>query len=252
MLDAFGQPQSVVVLGGTSDIAGDIVDRLCARRCKTVVLAGRDRARLADAAARAARAGAAHVTEVVFDGREVTGGTATVDRCFDAAGDVDVVLLAVGVLSGRDSDLDAVHAAEVAAVTYAWPVAAATRAAARLCDQGYGRLVILSSVAGLRVRRANFVYGSAKAGLDAFALALADAVRDRGVTVQVVRPGFVRTKMTAGLPTAPFAITSSSVADAVVAGLATEDTVIWSPPMLRWIFGIITRLPTAAWKRLPG
>lgn len=252
MLDAFAQPQSIVVLGGTSDIAGAVIDRLCASRCRTVVLAGRDPARLRDAAGQAERAGAAHVTEVAFDGREVTAAAETVDRCFDAAGDVDVVLLAVGVLSGRENERDALHAANVAAVTYAWPVAAATRAAARLADQGYGRLVVLSSVAGLRVRRANFVYGSAKAGLDAFALGLADAVRDSGVTVQVVRPGFVRTKMTAGLPAAPLATTPEAVADAVVAGLATSDTVLWVPRMLEWVFAVLTRLPSAVWKRLPA
>lgn len=252
MLDAFGQPQSIVVLGGTSDIAGAVVDRLCARRCRTVVLAGRDPARLRDAAARATRAGATQLSEVVFDAREVTAAGTTVDRCFDAAGDVDVVLLAVGVLSGRDNELDAAHAADVAAVTYAWPVAAATRAAARLVDQGYGRLVVLSSVAAVRVRRANFVYASAKAGLDAFALELADTVRASGVTVQVIRPGFVRTKMTAGLPAAPFATTPAAVADAVVTGLATTDTVIWVPQALRWVFGVLTLVPTAIWKRLPG
>jgi decaprenylphospho-beta-D-erythro-pentofuranosid-2-ulose 2-reductase len=252
VLDPFGQPQSVVVLGGTSDIAGAVVDRLCARRCRTVVLAGRDPDRLGIASARAKDAGASQVAEVVFDAREVTRAPATVDRCFVSAGDVDLVLIAVGVLSGRRDERDATHAADVAAVTYAWPVAAATRAAALLHDQGYGRIVVLSSVAGVRVRRANFLYGSAKAGLDVFALQLGDAAREGGVTVQVVRPGFVRTKMTAGIPAAPFATTPEEVADAVVAGLATSARVIWVPPVLGPLFALLNRLPEALWSRLPG
>lgn len=253
MLDAFGQPQSIVVLGGTSDIAGAVVDRLCARRCRTVVLAGRDAGRLAVSAARAEDAGAQRVAQVVVDATDVPGAAASVERCFAAAGgEVDVVLVAVGVLSGREDELDADHAARVAAVTYAWPVAAVTRAAALLAEQGYGRIVVLSSVAGVRVRRANFVYGSAKAGLDAFGRGLGDALRGTGVSVQVVRPGFVRTKMTEGMPAAPFATTADAVADVVVAGLGTPATVLWAPPVLRAAFAVLTRLPAAIWRRLPG
>lgn len=252
MLDAFGQPQSIVVLGGTSDIAGAVVDRLCARRCRTVVLAGRDTGRLSAAAARAEAAGAERVAQVTFDAAAVTEAARVVDRCFEAAGDVDVVLVAVGVLSGRANELDAGHAAEVASATYAWPVAAVTHAASRLVAQGYGRIVVLSSVAGVRVRRANFVYGSAKAGLDAFSLGLADALEGTGVTVQVVRPGFVRSKMTAGMPDAPFATTPEAVADAVVAGLERADHVVWAPRVLRAVFGVLARLPAPVWKRLPG
>jgi decaprenylphospho-beta-D-erythro-pentofuranosid-2-ulose 2-reductase len=253
VLDAFGQPQSVVVLGGTSDIARAVVERLCARRCSSVVLAGRDRERLADASSSARRAGATHAAEILCDARDVASAAETVDKCFDASPEgVDLVLVAVGVLSGRQDERDAARAAEVASVTYAWPVAAMTRAAARLAEQGYGRIVVLSSVAGVRVRRANFVYGSAKAGLDAFALGLADALEGTGVTVQVVRPGFVRTKMTAGMPAAPFATTADAVADAMIAALGRAEPVVWVPSVLRLLFAVLELLPKAVWKRLPG
>lgn len=252
MLDAFGQPQSLVVLGGTSEIAAAVVDRLCAERCRTVVLAARDAGRLSAAKDRATAAGAERVDEVLFDAGDVAGAAQTVEQCFQTAGDVDVVLVAVGVLSGRQNELDASHSADVATVTYAWPVAAITQAASLLAQQGYGRIVVLSSVAGVRVRRANFVYGSAKAGLDAFALGLADALDGTGVRVQVVRPGFVRTKMTAGMPGAPFATTPGAVADVVVAGLGNTATVLWAPPVLRFVFSVLRRLPAAVWARLPG
>lgn len=252
MEDAFGQPQSVVVLGGTSDIAGEVVRALAGKRARTVVLAGRDDERLGRSASAAKEAGAERVETVVFDGADALGAGRAVDECFEAAGEVDLVLVAIGELSRRSEEFDPVRTAQVATTTYAWPAAAMSRAAARLVEQGHGRIAVLSSVAGVRVRRANFVYGSAKAGLDAFALGLAEALRGSGIIVQVVRPGFVRTKMTVGLPAAPFATTPTAVAEAVVAGLESRAAVIWVPPVLRWLFAVLRSLPAALWRRLPG
>ena len=79
---------------------------------------------------------------------------------------------------------------------------------------------MLSSVAGIRVRRSNFVYGSAKSGLDAFAQGLCEALHGTGVSLYIVRPGFVRTKMTAGRSSAPFAVEAPRVASDIVLGLA--------------------------------
>lgn len=250
MLDAFGQPQSLVVLGGSSDIAGAVVRVLAGRRCTTVVLAGRDPARLEHAAGDARAAGASAVTPVLFDATRVEGATQVVDDCFAAAGDVDMVLMAVGLLSDQRDELDARRSAEVAAVNYSWPVAALTRAAARMAEQGAGRIVVLSSAAAVRARRANFVYGSAKAGLDVFALGLAEALRGTGVVVQVVRPGVVRTKMTEGLPPVPLTTGPDAVADAVVAGLQSGTPVIWSPPVLRVAALAMRAMPQALWRRV--
>lgn len=252
MLDAFGQPQSMVVLGGTSDIGRAVVRALAGRRCRTLALAGRDPDRLERAAAEAMEAGARRVATVVFEASDAAGAARTVDECFAALGRVDLVLVAVGVLSHKGQELDPARAAEVATVDFAWPAAAMTRAAALLAEQGQGRIVVLSSVAGVRVRQANFVYGSAKAGLDAFSLGLGEALRGSGVGVQVVRPGFVRTKMTAGMAAAPFATTPDAVAAAVVAGLGTRAPVVWVPAQLRWLFLVLRALPSALWRRLPG
>ena len=252
MLDAFGQPQSVVVLGGTSDLAGAIVQALVRRRCRTVVLAGRDDQRLAASASAASAAGAEHVSTVRFDALDVAGAAATVDEAFDAAGTTDLVLLAVGVLSHERDELDPARTAEVVTATYSWPATALTRAAARLRAQGYGRIVVLSSVAAVRVRRQNFVYASAKAGLDAFSLGLSEALRGTGVAVQIVRPGRVPTKMTEGLPSAPMSSTPEAVADAVMAGLESGAPVIWVPGAARWAMGLARLVPQALWRRIPG
>ena len=254
MLDAFGQPQTLVVLGGTSDIAGAIVGSLAAGRCRSVVLAGRDAAALGGAADRAREAGAEVVETVVFDATDVGHAGETVERCFAAAGGpVDMVLVAVGLLGDQHRDeVDAGRVAELITVNFTWPAAAAAAAADRLRGQGQGRIVVLSSVAGVRVRRANFLYGAAKAGLDAFARGLAEATRGSGVGVQVVRPGFVRTKMTAGLRPAPLAASPEEVAEAVRRGCGTDRPVIWAPPVLRWAFLVLRHLPQPLWRRLPG
>jgi len=111
---------------------------------------------------------------------------------------------------------------------------------------------VLSSVAGERVRRANFVYGSTKAGLDGFAQGLGDALAGSGAGVLVVRPGFVATKMTAGRAPAPLATTPEAVADAVVAGIARGKETVWVPPALRWVFAAFRHLPRSVWRKIPN
>jgi decaprenylphospho-beta-D-erythro-pentofuranosid-2-ulose 2-reductase len=249
--DAFGRPQSVVVLGGTSDIAGALLDRW-AERCRSLVLAGRDHAGLEKVAGRF-RSSASQVETVTFDAA-AGDAQATVARCFDAAPEpVDVVVMAVGELGEQHADeRDPDRVADMVTINFTWPAAALTAAAECLRRQGHGRIVVLSSVAGVRVRRANYVYGAAKYGLDGFALGLADTLDASGVSLHLVRPGFVRTKMTAGRPAAPFAVDSDRVAADIVAGIARGQPVIWSPPAVGWLFSVLRILPEPIWRRLPG
>ena len=253
MYDAFGHPQSVVVLGGTSDIAREIVNVLAGQRCRTVVLAGRDTTALERIARELGRS-VAKVATVSFDATSTDDVDKTVRRCFEAADEqVDLVIVAVGELGTPDEDeVDPSRIAQMMTVNLTWPAAASAVVAARLQQQGHGRIVVLSSVAGYRVRRSNFIYGSTKAGLDAFALGLNEAVRGTGISVHVVRPGFVHTKMTAGRPAAPFAVGPERVANDVVRGLERGDTIIWSPSALRYVFSVLRLLPQALWRRLPG
>lgn len=254
MQDAFGHPQRLVVLGGTSDIARALAARLCRERVRTVVLAGRSASLLAAAALELTDAGATRVETVAFDAREPALAADTVAACLEAAGGpVDLVVVAVGALGdqGLDED-DAARALEVVNVNYAWPVAALAALRGRLVAQGTGRILVVSSVAGVRVRRVNYLYGGAKAGLDATCLGMAESLRGTGVALQVLRPGFVRSKMTEGRTEQPFTTDVDAVADVAVAGLSSEATVLWSPPPLRFVFGALQLLPTSLWRRLPG
>ena len=251
MIDALGAPQSVALLGGSSEIGLAVARRLVARRARRVVLAGR--ASEALSAARDDLAGrGAEVDVVDLDADAVDGHDAAVDALF-AGGDLDVVVLAVGVLGDQErAEADADHAVAVARTTYLGPLSLSMRVAERLRAQGHGVLVVLSSVAADRARRSNYVYGSAKAGLDALAQGLDAALVGSGARVLVVRPGFVRTRMTEGMDPAPFATDPDVVAQAVEKALARQTRVVYAPGVLRPVMGVLKALPTPVFRRLPG
>ena len=253
MIDATGMPQTAVVIGGGSRIARGTLMLLADRRLSAVVLAGRDEAGLQATATELRAHGVERVLTWSLDVAETDRLDAFAERAVSELGSVDLVLMAVGALGA--SDLDALNTEAVSrtiVTNFAGPAAILGAFVATLRAQGTGRIVVLSSVAGVRVRKANFVYGAAKAGIDGFALGLGDALEGTGVGVTVVRPGFVRTKMTAGLKAAPFAVESQVVADAVVRGLETGASVVWVPPVLRPLLALMRLLPRGLWRRIPG
>ncbi|MBT3167418.1 decaprenylphospho-beta-D-erythro-pentofuranosid-2-ulose 2-reductase [Streptomyces sp. Vc74B-19] len=250
MKDAFGLPQSLLVLGGTSEIALAVARRLIARRTRTVWLAGRPSPGLG-AAADQLRGLGAEVRTVAFDALDPATHEEALGKVF-AEDDVDMVLLAFGTLGDQARDeRDPGAAVRVAQTNYTGAVSAGLVCAGALQAQGHGSLVVLSSVAGERARRANFIYGSSKAGLDAFAQGLGDALYGTGVHVMVVRPGFVRTRMTAGLPEAPLATTPEAVASAVELGLRRRSETVWVPGALRLVMSALRHLPRGVFRRLP-
>jgi decaprenylphospho-beta-D-erythro-pentofuranosid-2-ulose 2-reductase len=253
MRDALGAVQSVLVLGGTSEIALATVRQLVAQRCRRVVLAGRDVAALEAGAESLRSAGATRVEAVAFDALDTSSHRKVLGDAFGAAGggDVDLVLVAFGVLGDQGTfDDDPEAAAEAVRVNYVGTVSAGLAAAQALKAQGHGTIVFLSSVAGERARRDNYVYGSSKAGVDAFAQGLGDALVGTGVRVLVVRPGFVHTRMTAGMDPAPFSTTPDAVATQILRGLQKGSEVVWAPPLLRVVFSGLRHLPRPLWRKV--
>jgi decaprenylphospho-beta-D-erythro-pentofuranosid-2-ulose 2-reductase len=252
MKDAVGNVQSVLVLGGGSELGLAIAERLARPRHATVVLAGRHPERLEQPAATLRAAGAGRVETMAFDADETGTHQAFVDKVVGAVGDLDVVVLAFGLLGDQAADeAGGDGAVRLAHTNYTGAVSIGLAVARRLEEQGHGTLVVLSSVAGERARRSNFIYGSSKAGLDAFAQGLGHALAGTGGRVVIVRPGFVRTKMTAGMPAAPMATTAEAVADATAAALASGREIVWVPGALRWAFAVVRHLPTPVFRRLP-
>ena len=253
MRDALGSVQSVLVLGGGSEIALATVRALVARRTRTVVLAARRPGELESAAGDLRAAGATTVDTVAFDAQgDAEAHARLVDDVFDRHGDIDLVLVAAGVLGEQSRDEhDGAAARAVIGTNFLGLVSAIVPSAERMRAQGHGTLCVLSTVAGERPRRSNFVYGSSKSGLDAFAQGLGDSLAGTGVNVVVVRPGFVHTRMTEGLDPAPFATTPEKVAEATLEGIAKGAHTVWAPPILRYVMSVLRHVPRPIFRRLP-
>jgi decaprenylphospho-beta-D-erythro-pentofuranosid-2-ulose 2-reductase len=249
--NALGAIQSLLVLGGSSDIGAAIAERLVPDGCRSIVLAGRRPDAMELVAARLRTAGA-DVAITAWDATDVGGHADAMKAAWDAAGgDVDCAVLAAGVLGDQPRlREDPAAAAELAVANYAGPVSTLLHVARRFEEQGHGVLVVLSSVAGERPRRSNFVYGSSKAGLDAFAQGLADSLVGSGVRVIVVRPGFVRSSMTEGRDPAPLATTPGAVADAVADAIASGKGTVWVPATFRYLMTALRHLPRPVWRKV--
>jgi decaprenylphospho-beta-D-erythro-pentofuranosid-2-ulose 2-reductase len=252
MQDALGAVQSVLVLGGGSDIARSTLRLLVTERTRTVILAARDVDSLALTVDELRALGATTVCAVEFDARDTASHTAFIDDVFDRFGDIDLALLAFGVLGDQDeAERDAAAAVEIVMTNYVGMVSVTVPLAQRLREQGHGTIVALSSVAGERARRSNFVYGSSKAGMDAFFQGLGDSLVGTGVHVTIVRPGFVHTKMTKGMEAAPLSTTPEAVAQAIVGALASGKETVWVPPPLRFVMSGLRHVPRPVFRKLP-
>lgn len=250
MIDSLGRPQSLLLLGGTSDIARAVATAYADRGPVRVHLAARPSPRRDEAAAELTGAGCTvHVHD--FDARRPDTHEGVVAAAA-AHGDLDVSLVAFGVLGDPErgwQDLDA--ALELAETNYVGAVSCGVALAAQVRRQGHGLVVALSSVAAERPRRSNFAYGAAKAGMDAFYTGLGEALRSDGGRVVVVRPGFVRSRMTEGLEPAPLAVTPSEVADAVMAAVRDGREQVWVPRPMRAVMSGLRHLPRPVFRRLP-
>jgi decaprenylphospho-beta-D-erythro-pentofuranosid-2-ulose 2-reductase len=247
------QTTTAAVFGGNSEIAVATVEALAEDRLQHVVLAVRDPATATAAAALAARG--LTVDVVAFDADATDTHEAVVDAVFAAldGAPLDVAIVAFGVLGDQaQAKRDARVAAALAHTNFTGAVSLLTVLGGRLRRQGNGTIVVLSSVAAERARQANYPYGAAKAGLDAFAQGLGDGLAPAGVRVLVARPGWVRTKMTAGRPPAPLATDAQRVGRDIAAGLRRGADTVWSPGVLRYVFFVMRHLPRPIWRRIRG
>ena len=242
---------AVLLLGGRSEIGLEVAERLVAAGARTVVLAARRAGDLAPQRSRLLAAGAAEVEVLEFDADDVASHGPLLADVVARRGALDAVV-AFGVLGDQArAEVDVEHALAVVHTDFTAQVSVLSHLARLLRPLRAGRIVVFSSIAGTRVRRANYVYGAAKAGLDGFASGLADALAGSGVHLLLARPGFVVGRMSAGMSPAPLSSTPPQVADAVVAGLAARRDVVWVPGPLRALAAAMTITPRAVWRRAP-
>ncbi|MBV9515327.1 MAG: SDR family NAD(P)-dependent oxidoreductase [Mycobacteriaceae bacterium] len=240
----------VVIFGGRSEIGTELAGRLAPGA--TVVLAARDPHRLDEHVEAVRAAGAASVHTASFDADDIAAHGRLVDSLVGEHGPITTAVLAFGILGDQSrAETDAAHAVQIVHTDYVAHVSLLTHLACAMRTAGRGSLVVFSSVAGVRVRRANYVYGSAKAGLDGFASGLADALHGSGVRLLLVRPGFVIGRMTTGMSPAPFSSTPQQVAAATARALARGRRSVWVPWLLRPVFFGMRLLPQFIWRRMP-
>ena len=240
----------VVIFGGRSEIGTELAVRLAPG--VRVVLAARGADRLDEQIAAVRAAGATAVSTREFDADDLASHRPLVQDIVAEHGPIGTAVLAFGILGDQSrAEADPAHAVAIVHTGYVAQVSLLTALAATMRAARYGALVVFSSVAGVRVRRANYVYGSAKAGLDGFASGLADALHGTGVRVLIVRPGFVIGRMTAGMAPAPFSSTPAQVAQATAAALKAGRRTVWVPWLLRPVFVGMRMLPQFFWRRLP-
>ncbi|BBY23903.1 decaprenylphospho-beta-D-erythro-pentofuranosid-2-ulose 2-reductase [Mycobacterium stomatepiae] len=252
VLDAVGNPQTILLLGGTSEIGLAICERYLQNAHARILLAampgdpGRD-----DAVAQMKAAGARSVELLDFEATEPDSHPKMIDAAF-ADGDVDVAIVAFGILGDAEELWQNQHKAVLAAeINYTAAVSVGVLLGEKMRAQGFGQIIAMSSVAGERVRRSNFVYGSTKAGLDGFYLGLGEALREYGVRVLVIRPGQVRTRMSAHVKEAPLTVDKEYVANLAVTASAKGKELVWAPGAFKYMMMVLRHIPRPIFRKLP-
>lgn len=249
--NALGDIQSLLVLGGSSEIGLATAEALARNGCRSVILAGRGADLLAAGADRIRAAGASDVATVPFDADDTDAHPALIRTVFAEHGDIDCVLVAFGLLGDAETaTFDHAQALQLMQTNAVGAISVIVPVVEHMRTQGHGAIVVLSSAGAERVRASNAVYGAAKAALDGYAQGLGDALRGSGVHVMVVRPGFVHTRMTAGLDVPPFSTTPQEVADAIVDGLRRSAETVWVPKPMRAVMSVLRHLPRPIFRRL--
>lgn len=258
VLDAVGNPQTILLLGGTSEIGLAICARYLRNAQARIVLADLPgHPRKDDAIAEMTAAGAKSVDWVDFDGLDTASHPGVIEKAA-AGGDIDVAIVAFGLL-GNAEELwhDQRKAVQIAEINYTAAVSVGVLLGEKMRTQGFGQIIAMSSAAGERVRRSNFVYGSTKAGLDGFYLGLGEALREFGVRVLVIRPGQVRTTTTiehwkaTGTKEAPFTVDKDYVAELAVTSAAKGKELVWAPGAFRYVMMVLRHIPRPIFRKLP-
>lgn len=251
---------NILILGGTSEIGGEVAARLANHN--TVILAARRLEALDPVASRLIDGGAVAVHRVYFDADDLKSHERVLDEAWQH-GPVDTVIVAFGILGDQaeceesgamtaktiHTDFTAQAAIVTDIVSRMEADAEAGRVPVR--DGVAGRILAFSSIAGARVRRPNYVYGSAKAGLDGFLQGLQDRLHGTPIQLTIARPGFVIGRMTEGMKPAPMSSTPAQVAEAAVTALNGGKDSVWIPGRLALLAAATKFTPRWVWRKMP-
>jgi decaprenylphospho-beta-D-erythro-pentofuranosid-2-ulose 2-reductase len=231
MLNSFKSPQIVGLVGAGSEIGTQIVTHLNQNNLQKILLASREgNIKYKDIG-----------IPIKCDFNNSQSRKTLVEELF-SHGDLDLAVIAIGILKGT---LD-----EIMQVNYVASVDLLSQIANRMKTQGHGKIVVISSFAQTRPRLDNYAYGSTKAGLDFFARGLSEELRGTGVSVLILRPGFVHTKMTSGMDVAPFAISPEQTGAIAAVAINGTASISYAPRVLRILAFIFRLIPKFVFRRL--
>lgn len=241
-----------VLLGATKGIGRELA-RCLAERGDEIFLLGRNPEELEKSAKDLEIRGAKGAVRFApCDLRSPTHFASGLDRAHAALNGFDAVIVTAGVMNGDQQSLegDAEACADLLTVNFVNTILFCEEARRRLLAQGGGHLVVFSSVAGDRGRKPVILYGASKAGLSYYMEGLDHKFHDQGLRALLVKPGFVKTGMTAGLQPPPFAGEARPVAVRVLRAIDRGQSVVYAPAIWRWVMLIIRLLPRAIMRRI--
>lgn len=248
--DLSHNPRKVLVLGATSGIA-EATARIWAREGANLFLVGRNAERVNAVAADLRVRGAAYVDVAISDLDDIDQHADLLARAITSLGGLDVAYLAVGILGEQPrAEQDTEHALHILHTNFTAPVSLLTWLANFCVKQGFGTLAVLSSVAGERGRKSNYVYGSSKAGLTAFLAGLRNRVDREGVHVLTIKPGPVKTSMTAGMKGSEKFADPDKVAREIAKAVDSGRDVLYTPFQWAPIMFVIRAIPERVFKKL--
>jgi len=230
MLNGFKSVGRLALIGAGSEIGQSIVAKLVGEESPEVIRVGRS-------------------GDFALDVTDKSARELLVEKIF-TKGDLDLAIIAVGVLGNNPGKSEVENLVEAIDVNYLGTVHLLALIAERMKIQAHGTILVISSFAQVRPRVDNFAYGSTKAGLDFYARGLAAKLHGTGVEVKILRPGFVKSKMTTGMAVAPFAITPEECANFAVKALKSKKTVTWAPSLLKYVAVAFTTMPAALFRKI--
>ena len=248
--EAVHGPRKILVLGATSGIAEACV-RLWAARGDALYLVARNADKLAVVAADAGVRGASHVGSGVANLDDTAAHAEVLAHAINSLGGLDVAFLALGVLGDQaEAEKSFAAAEQIVHTNFVAPVSLLTWLANYTAQRKSGTLAVLSSVAGERGRKSNYVYGSSKAGLTAFVDGLRNRIDREGVRVMTIKPGPVKTAMTEKMKGSGKFADVEVVAATLVKAIDRGDDVVYVPGIWRVIMAVIRVVPEFVFKKM--
>ena len=230
MLNGFKSPGRIALIGSESDIGRSIISQLPATNSPEIIHVGRS-------------------GEFALDVTDKDAREKIVEKLF-ATGDLDLAIIAVGLLGTDTAMNEADNLVAAMEVNYVGTVHILKLISDRMKSQAHGTILVISSFAQNRPRDDNFGYGSTKAGLDFYARGLAAKLKGTGVTIKILRPGFVTSKMTVGMAVPPMTISTDECGRYGVAAIKSKGLVTWAPSQLKYIALIFKVLPLSIFRKI--